>query len=86
MRKIIKQANEELYIAAENGSIELVKHLLNESKPNCKPDINHRGPDLKTPLYAATSEGHFKLVEYLLSKGASIESRTLCERTPLHIA
>lgn len=77
MRRIIKQANEDLFMAAESGSLRLVKQLLVETKPNCKPDINFRGPDFKTPLYAATSEGHVEIVEFLISQEALIDTRTL---------
>jgi len=86
MRKLIKKANEELYLASENGLLDLVKRLIIEAKPNCKPDVNFKGPDFKTPLYAAVSEGHRDVVDFLLRSGANPEIRTLCERTPLHIA
>lgn len=85
IRKIIKKANEELFMAAESGSLTLVKQLL-DTKANFRPDINFRGPDFKTPLYTATSEGHIEIIEFLLSEGALIDTRTIWERNPLHIS
>lgn len=86
MRKLIKRANDELFIASEMGNLEMVKKLIIESKSSCKPDINFKGPDFKTPLYAAVSEGHVGVVEFLLRSGARMDVRTLNERTPIHIA
>ncbi len=42
-----------------------------------KPDINYKGPDKKTPLYTAASEGHTNIVQILLDSGADVESRTI---------
>ena len=86
MRKLIKRANEELFMASEKGNLDIVRKLIIESKSTCKPDINFKGPDFITPLYAAVSEGHYHVVDFLLKSGARTDVRTVCERTPLHIA
>lgn len=71
--KIVKRANEELYMAAEKGSLAIVQHLLFDQTLSYAPDINFRGPDYKTPLYAASSEGHVEVVEYLISQNALVD-------------
>lgn len=86
IRKMIKKWNKELFLASENGSLSFVKRLIFDTKSYCRPDINFRGPDFKTPLYTAASEGHYEIVEFLISNGAQIDIRTLWERNPLHIA
>ena len=70
-------------MAAENGSFQIIKKLL--KSPSLQPDINYKGPDKKTPLYAAASEGHNEIVQILLRNGADVETRTINLRTPLHI-
>jgi len=77
LRRMIKQANEDLFMAAESGSLRLIKQLLMDSEIDFMPDVNFRGPDFKTPLYVATSEGHLEVVEFLLSVNAQVNTRTL---------
>ena len=86
LAKVLKKTNESLFLAAENGSLAIIQNLLGENQKNFRPDINFRGPDFKTPLYAATSEGHFEVVEFLISEGAIADTKTICERNPFHIA
>ena len=62
-------------MAAENGSFQIIKDLLTSS--SLVPDINYKGPDKKTPLYAAASEGHSQIVQILLGNGADVETRTI---------
>ena len=62
-------------MAAENGSFQIIRELL--TSHHLTPDINYKGPDKKTPLYAAASEGHTQIVEILLGNGADVETRTI---------
>ncbi len=51
-------------------------------------DINARGEDDRTPLHEAASEGHLKLVEWILyyGGGADLNAEDSEGRTPLHCA
>lgn len=51
-----KWTGKDLLYAAQNGSFQEIIDLLHGQK--IQPDINYKGPDKKTPLYAAASEGH----------------------------
>ena len=55
--KIRKRTGKDLLHAAESGSFQIIVDLL--QNPMNVPDINYKGPDMKTPLYAAASEGHY---------------------------
>lgn len=73
--KIRKRTNKDLLLAAENGSYQIIKQIF--SNHLLKPDINYKGPDKKTPLYVAASEGHTQIVQILLANGADVETRTI---------
>ncbi|XP_048588350.1 transient receptor potential cation channel subfamily A member 1 isoform X2 [Nematostella vectensis] len=71
-----------LHVACKFGWLEIVDDLLvgrNVRMINLK---NNHG---KTPLHFAAGEGHDKVVELLLDRGATID-RDHTERTPLHLA
>ena len=40
----------------------------------------------KSPLHIAAGEGQLQMVEFLLHKGARVDSRDKLLRTPLHLA
>lgn len=63
------QTDEGLNSAAYNGDLEKVKLLIENGH-----DVNGKGWDGDTPLANAIREEHPKIVELLLSKGASIEN------------
>jgi ankyrin repeat protein len=66
-----------LLAAAAGGYVEVLGELCRAGlEPYCRTD-----PGL---LHAAASVGHGGIIEYLLSKGANIESRNYRDRTPLH--
>ena len=71
----------ELGFAAENGSLNIVRWLLENAPKNERPlvdglvadadddDVGYRG---KTPLFWAAKNGHLGVCQYLVSKGADI--------------
>lgn len=70
-----------LYIAADNGRIELVQFLLAKgADPDSRTDYGD------TPLFPAVFNGHFKIVKLLLDNGANVNTQTYCGETPLHWA
>lgn len=61
-----------LYLAAEQGSLELVDQLL--TKPI---NINQTTNDDTTPLYIAAQNGHINIVKKLLANNAAIKNNEL---------
>ena len=49
-------------------------------------DVNRRGPDGQTPLYSVVEGNMFRMVEFLIAKGARVDVRDNRGRTPLHVA
>ena len=83
----------ELYIAAGNGNLDIVKCLVEE----CGANIQQQGIwsdcygwnkfSQVTPMWVATYKNKLDVVKYLVSKGACIETTDSKERRPeLHIA
>ena len=71
-----------IYYAAQTGNIRKVKYFLEKGI-----DINQSEDDdyKETPLHMATYS-HEKMVEFLISEGAEINSLDAAKQTPLHIA
>lgn len=67
-----------LQIAAESGSIDIVKLLI-----ECGSNIEAKGKDGRTPLMLALSNSHFEAAGYLLSKGANVNVASASNYTPL---
>lgn len=70
-----------LHVAARNGNVRTVRHLLASGIPVDRLD---RG--LQTPLMRASSRGHVRCAEVLLDAGAGLETADRYSRTPLHHA
>jgi ankyrin repeat protein/tRNA A-37 threonylcarbamoyl transferase component Bud32 len=71
----------ELHMAAREGSVERVQHLLTQGfYPDPRNDLGW------TPLHEAVAGGHRETVELLLSKGSNPTLRDVYGRTPLDLA
>lgn len=84
--KEVNHRIEQLWDAAEMGDLAKLKSILLINENAYTLDINVKGLDKWTALHHACNEGHTALVEFLLSQGADIESKTKMERRSLHIA
>jgi len=75
------EAVKELFIAADDGNIELVKKLLSQGVPvNAKIE-----PNGETALFVAANRRNKEVVEVLISEGADVNAKTTAGRfTPLH--
>jgi ankyrin repeat protein len=70
-----------LHVAARHGCLELVKYLLDSGM-----DINSSGGSSQSaPLNFAAGGGHLHVVDFLLQKGAGIDTSEP-ERNPLYAA
>eukprot|EP00005_Dracoamoeba_jomungandri_P000758 CAMPEP_0174256474 /NCGR_PEP_ID=MMETSP0439-20130205/5696_1 /TAXON_ID=0 /ORGANISM="Stereomyxa ramosa, Strain Chinc5" /LENGTH=1331 /DNA_ID=CAMNT_0015339093 /DNA_START=87 /DNA_END=4078 /DNA_ORIENTATION=+ len=73
-----------LFAAIKNDSKNEVNRILNSSGEEILRGHNGIG---QQPLHIAVSEGNIEMVQFLISKGADINSKELAtEFTPLHIA
>ncbi|KKP06420.1 hypothetical protein THAR02_01471 [Trichoderma harzianum] len=70
-----------LLLAAENGHLDIFKHLLSRGAEKNAVDV-----DGLTPLHLAAKNGHVALVKMLLQYNADIESENFWKRTPVMIA
>ncbi|XP_065062546.1 serine/threonine-protein phosphatase 6 regulatory ankyrin repeat subunit A-like isoform X2 [Rhopilema esculentum] len=83
---LIFQANKDgntcAHIAAAKGSLEVMKELV-----QCDPaSINTRNKrTYETPMHLAASGGHYDLMQFLFSKGGSVEDEDKEGMTPLHL-
>lgn len=70
-----------LLLAAENGHLDIFKHLLSEgARKNVVND------DRLTALHLAAKNGHVALAEFLIQNGADIECLSGVRSRPLHLA
>ena len=71
-----------IFKAATNGDLARVKELLDGY-----PDLMmRRDPNGMTPMMWAAGKGHTDIVEYLISKGADVNTANYSGRTALHHA
>lgn len=70
-----------LLLAAENGHLDIFKHLLSRGAEKNVVDA-----DGLTPLHLAAKNGHVALVKMLLQYSADIESENFWKQTPVMIA
>jgi ankyrin repeat protein len=75
-----------LHFAARVGNVMTMKQLLEHTR-NPEPRSDSPEPNYgRTPLHVAAGHGHVDVMEYLLGKGANIESRDARQQTALHMA
>ena len=70
------------HMAAENGSLEILKLLAEYGAKLNKPDVRKS----RTPLHHAAAGGFYDLAEYLLDSGADYNSLDSYNMTPLDLA
>jgi glyoxylase-like metal-dependent hydrolase (beta-lactamase superfamily II) len=71
-----------IHEAAYSGDLDRIKLLLKE-----KPELlDLKNEDDETPLHYAAYSGQKRIVQYLIGKGANIESKEVMGHTPLHFA
>ncbi|KAM6483360.1 ankyrin repeat-containing domain protein [Trichoderma sp. SZMC 28011] len=74
-----------LHTAACSGQVDLMPQLLSSiSEPQLK--VNEQDSNALSPLHLATKNGHYAVVEQLLSNGADVDICNKEEQTALHIA
>ncbi|OCT84861.1 CARD- and ANK-domain containing inflammasome adapter protein [Xenopus laevis] len=66
--------------AVAKGDLSLLQNILRDT------DINAVNPSGETLLHMAAASGHVAVIEYLINKGAKIDSKDMKHRTPLHRA
>ena len=71
-----------IHVATQSGSLSIVDYLIQVQKV----DPNIKMGDDKTPLHIACIHDHFPIIEYLMSKGASLSMKDRYANTPLHYA
>ncbi len=69
--------------AAETGALDAIEELYDFYGPDILTIID---PDQYTPLHRASYNGHILVVEFLLSKGANVDARTVDGWQPIHCA
>ncbi len=70
-----------LFIAAENGNLEVAQLLL-----EFNASLTQKSNELWTPLHISAFRGQFKMVKFLIESGSDVNSRTSSGSTPLILA
>lgn len=76
------RASVALFIAAHRGRINLIRSLID----NTEADVNMKSPFGRTPLHAASSQGHSNAIDLMLEKGASMDEIDVQGKSALMVA
>lgn len=76
------RASVALFIAAHRGRINLIRSLIDYGEA----DVNMKTPFGRTPLHAASSQGHSNTIDLMLEKGASMDEIDVQGKSALTIA
>ncbi|KAJ3018547.1 hypothetical protein HKX48_002826 [Thoreauomyces humboldtii] len=81
------RASSNIWIAAAEGGLELIEHLLQHGGPNDSPlSPNVKDENGYTPLHAAASYSHLPLIDLLVTThGADVNITDSDGDTPLHM-
>lgn len=77
-----ERASVALFIAAHRGRINLIRSLLDSAEA----DVNMKTPFGRTPLHAASSQGHSNAIDLMLEKGASMDEMDVQGKSALMVA
>lgn len=77
-----ERASVALFIAAHRGHINLIRTLTEHSEA----DVNMKTPFGRTPLHAASSQGHSNAIDLMLEKGASMDEVDVQGKSALAVA
>lgn len=77
-----ERASVALFIAAHRGRINLITSLIE----NAEGDVNMKTPFGRTPLHAASSQGHSNAIDLMLERGASMDETDVQGKSALMIA
>lgn len=79
-----------LIMACRNGHFEVVEYLVEHCNANLEQSglVNFENENIEgaPPLWCASAAGHLKIVKYLVSKGANVNSTTKSNSTALRAA
>lgn len=76
------RASVALFIAAHRGRNNLIRSLIE----NGEADVNMKSPFGRTPLHAASSQGHSNAIDLMLEKGASMDEVDVQGKSALMVA
>ena len=76
------RASVALFIAAHRGRINLIRSLIGSTEA----DVNMKTPFGRTPLHAASSQGHSNTIDLMLEKGASMDEIDVQGKSALMVA
>lgn len=77
-----ERASVALFIAAHRGRNNLIKSVID----NGEADVNMKTPFGRTPLHAASSQGHSNAIDLMLEKGASMDEMDVQGKSALMVA